>query len=282
MISIDIHKAFLESEKSIEFHFDLQIKKGELVTIFGDSGVGKTSLLRMIGGLLQPDTGKIDFNGVSQFDDAKKINKTPQERTVGFVFQDYALFPNMTVWENLRFAATTNVEVSEVETLIGMMELKALKNHKPEALSGGQQQRVALARALVQKPEILLLDEPLSALNQDMRIKLQDYLLEVHCKYNLTTILVSHDKEEVIKMSDRVFVIENGTIAQFGSPIDIFGHTDLSERNTLKGRVIQIKKEKIKDNVLVLIGNQMVYTTYSEKRLLGLKEGDEVEVEVKG
>jgi molybdate transport system ATP-binding protein len=282
MIDIDVHKTFTEGEKPIEFHFNLHIQKGELVTIFGDSGVGKTSLLRMISGLLNPESGKIDFFGNIQFDDSKKINKTPQERAVGFVFQDYALFPNMTVWENLRFAATTDVEVLEVETLLGIMELNELKDHKPSALSGGQQQRVALARALIQKPKILLLDEPLSALNSDMRIKLQDYLLEVHCKYNLTTILVSHDKEEVIKMSDRVFVIEDGIVSQFGSPIDVFGHTNSSEWNFLIGRVIRIEKDKLTDNVLILIGNQMVRSTFSEAKLLNLKEGDQVQVELKG
>ncbi|UTW65735.1 ABC transporter ATP-binding protein [bacterium SCSIO 12643] len=282
MIAIDVHKTFTENGVTQELHFELEIRKGELVTIFGDSGVGKTSLLRMISGLLEPDSGHIQFFDKEQYDSVQKINISPQERSVGLVFQDYALFPHMTVLENMQFAATSDVETREIQPLLEIMELEAFKDRKPEALSGGQQQRVALARALVQKPQILLLDEPLSALNQEMRIKLQDYLLEVHCKYDLTTILVSHDKEEVIKMSDRVFVLEAGEVSQFGSPIEVFGKANRKEWNYLEGRVIRVEPAKAIDNVLVLVGNQMVYATYSEQNLQGLKEGDLVKVEVKG
>lgn len=282
MIAIDVHKTFTENGVMQELHFELEIRKGELVTIFGDSGVGKTSLLRMISGLLEPDSGYIQFFDKEQYDSIQKINISPQERSVGLVFQDYALFPHMTVLENMQFAATSDVEAREIQPLLEIMELEAFKDRKPEALSGGQQQRVALARALVQKPQILLLDEPLSALNQEMRIKLQNYLLEVHCKYDLTTILVSHDKEEVIKMSDRVFVLEAGEVSQFGSPIEVFGKANRKEWNYLEGRVIRVEPAKAIDNVLILVGNQMVYATYSEQNLQGLKEGDLVKVEVKG
>lgn len=282
MIAIDVHKTFTENGVMQELHFELEIQKGELVTIFGDSGVGKTSLLRMISGLLEPDSGHIRFFGKEQYDSIQKINISPQERSVGLVFQDYALFPYMTVLENMQFAATSDVEAREIQPLLEIMELEAFKDRKPQALSGGQQQRVALARALVQKPQVLLLDEPLSALNQEMRIKLQDYLLEVHCKYDLTTILVSHDKEEVIKMSDRVFVLEAGEVSQFGSPIEVFGKANRKEWNYLEGRVIRVEPAKAIDNVLILVGNQMVYATYTEQNLQGLKEGDLVKVEVKG
>jgi molybdate transport system ATP-binding protein len=179
---------------------DLTIEKGQFVTLFGESGAGKTSTLRMLSGLLKPDSGTITVGNSTWFDSSRGIDLKPQQRKVGYVFQDYALFPNMTVLQNLEYALQKNQDNGKIRELLEFAELDELQHRSPETLSGGQKQRVALARALVQRPEILILDEPLSALDLKMRIKLQEYLLKVHKTYNLTTILVSHDIGEIVKL----------------------------------------------------------------------------------
>ena len=191
------------------------IKEGSLVTLYGKSGAGKTTILRILGGLTQPDSGKISIHDSVWLDTSKKINLKPQKRKVGFVFQDYALFPNMTVKENLEFALIKGEDNSIINHLIEMVELGELQHRYPLTLSGGQQQRVALVRALVQKPKILMLDEPLSALEEEIRYKLQQYILTVHKEFGLTTILISHDISEVLRMSDTVIELENGTTRKF-------------------------------------------------------------------
>ena len=169
----------------------------QLIGLFGKSGAGKTSLLRTLAGLLQPDAGKIVVDGATWLDTAAGINRPPQKRQVGLVFQDYALFPNMTVRENLAFALAKGQDPRIVADLVALSELGDLQHQRPIQLSGGQQQRVALARALVHRPRLLLLDEPLSALDLEMRQKLQQYLLRVHREYQLTTMLISHDPAEL-------------------------------------------------------------------------------------
>jgi molybdate transport system ATP-binding protein len=185
---------------------NIQLQPGEFVSLYGISGAGKTSILRMLAGFMQPDSGTIIVNGHTWF--GSKINISPQKRNAGFVFQDYALFPNMTVRENIAFAVKK--EVAIVDELLQVTDLAKHADRKPHSLSGGQKQRVALARAIAQQPTLLLLDEPLSAIDRDMRIQLQDTLQEVHQRYKLTTIMVSHDAEEVVKLSDRVIHVADG------------------------------------------------------------------------
>lgn len=212
MIAFDLHKKLSSPSGEMSLQVCQEIEKGSFVTLYGKSGAGKTSVLRMLAGLFSPDRGCIKMNGVCWFDAAGKINLPPQKRKVGFMFQDYALFPNMTVRENLAFALLKGQDKKVVGELLEIMELGELQHLRPAKLSGGQQQRAALARALVQQPEILLLDEPLSALDTGMRHKLQDHILELHREYRLTTILVSHDREEILKMSDKVLHLEEGRI----------------------------------------------------------------------
>ncbi|MEN0049353.1 MAG: ATP-binding cassette domain-containing protein [Bacteroidota bacterium] len=199
-----------------------EIRRGDFVAIYGKSGAGKTSFLKILAGLMRPEKGRIAVNNSTWFDSKKSVNLSPQQRNIGFVFQDYALFPHLSVRGNLRFALRKNQDDKVVEDLLELMELESIQNQKPDQLSGGQQQRVALARALVQKPSILLLDEPLSALDIEMRHKLQHYLLRVHQRYNLTTILVSHDVQEISKMADFVLEIKEGKIIKKGTPQEIF------------------------------------------------------------
>ena len=278
MISISLQKELTAANGAMELKIDLQIEQGQLVTLFGSSGAGKTSVLRMIAGLMKPEDGKIIVNKNTWLDVNKGISLKPQERRIGFLFQDYALFPNMTVQENLLYAMEKGQNKNIVDELIEIIELNDLRNRKPSTLSGGQNQRVALARALVRKPEILMLDEPLSALDSQMRIKLQDFILKVHKQYNLTTILVSHDANEVIKLSDNVFFLEDGKIVRHGLPIDVFASKRVSGKFQLFGDIISIEKQDIVYVVTVLIGSNIVKIIANESEVETMAPGDKVMV----
>ena len=221
MIDIAIARRLSGPEGEMQLRFETKIDSGEFITIYGPSGAGKTSVLRMMAGLLEPEKGHIIVDGTTWFDSRKKINLKPQLRSIGMVFQDYSLFPNMTVRGNLEFALDKGRPRDLVEELLDLTELKGLQHQKPAMLSGGQKQRVAVARALFREPGILLLDEPLSALDAAMQSRLQDYILQMHRQFGVTTILVSHDLIEVIKMSRRVLILENGSITKDGTPLDV-------------------------------------------------------------
>jgi len=220
-LGVHIERSMLTSEGKNLLKVDLEIANNELLCLFGHSGAGKTTLLRILAGLFNPDRGYISFNGEVWYDSAKKINLSPQQRNVGYMFQDYALFPNMTVRRNIEFAQKVK-NTEEVDNLLNHFGLEALQKQYPAKLSGGQKQRVALARALAAKPNLLLLDEPLSALDYEMRLNLQDEILKAHKLLNSQTLLVSHDKEEVIKLADTVVMLRNGAVIQCGKPEDIF------------------------------------------------------------
>ncbi|MCC6599205.1 MAG: ABC transporter ATP-binding protein [Crocinitomicaceae bacterium] len=222
MIDVRLLKMLHGTDGNMQLRFETQIQSGEFVTLYGPSGAGKSTVLRMLAGLTDPEDGYIIANDINWFDKRQKINLRPQLRCVGMVFQEYSLFPNMTVRENLIYALEKGQSDEVVDELLDRMELGQLRLKRPSFLSGGQKQRVALARALVRTPKLLLLDEPLSALDSDIRMRLQDYILEIHHQLHLTTILVSHDYKEVVKMSDRLIVLEGGKIKREGSPDSIF------------------------------------------------------------
>ncbi|MCE7066295.1 sulfate/molybdate ABC transporter ATP-binding protein [Dyadobacter sp. CY326] len=200
----------------------LTLKKGQVLAITGPSGAGKTTLLRQIAGLLTPESGKISFNGQVWFDSTSETKTPPQLRNIGFVFQDYALFPHLTVQENLLFGLKKGSDDRVVNELLDATELTQLANRRPNQLSGGQQQRVAMARALVRKPELLLLDEPFAALDYEMRYHLQDMLLKFHQQNQLTTIIVTHDIAEIFRLADQVAILQNGQVARRGAPREIY------------------------------------------------------------
>ena len=199
-IRIDIKKKMLSANGEMNLDINTTLQMGELITLFGPSGAGKTTLLRIMAGLVQPDSGHLEVDGEVWFDSDKKINLPPQQRGIGFMFQDYALFPNMTVEENLAFAQDEK-DNSRITELIDTFGLNEFRKRKPAGLSGGQKQRVALARALARKPNLLLLDEPLSALDASMRTSLQDEIAHAHQLFGATTLLVSHDMNEVFRLS---------------------------------------------------------------------------------
>ncbi|OYZ65838.1 MAG: molybdenum ABC transporter ATP-binding protein [Sulfuricurvum sp. 24-42-5] len=273
MIVVNITKHLDTADGSINAHFELTINDGEFLTLFGPSGAGKTTLLRMIAGLEQPDSGKIEVDEEVWFDSSKKINLPPQKRSIGLVFQDYALFPTMSVRENLLFAAQTPEQRHNVDELIELVELTALADRLPATLSGGQKQRVALARALVRHPKILLLDEPLSALDSSMRQKLQDELSLVHERLGVTTLLVSHDIAETVKLSDRLAAIEAGVITRVCPPMEFFTPQTLSGKLQLIGEVLSIQYDHPVYLVTLLTGNSMIKAVVSQEEASFLSVG---------
>ena len=264
----------------MQLQVEASVKRGQLLALYGESGVGKTSILRMLAGLMKPDHGHIEVHGDIWLDTKNNIYLKPQKRKTGFVFQDYALFPNMTVRQNLEFALDKKQDYKIIEELIEMVELRDLQHRKPDTLSGGQQQRTALARALVRRPELLLLDEPLSALDYSMRSKLQDYILEVHRRFNLTTILVSHEISEVFKMADMVLSMERGKVIKQGKPMELFVGESLNEDGyKLIGDVVEINRQKNKTFIKILVGNQIIKKEMINENVGDLKIGDKVIVE---
>lgn len=274
MIVINIRKTLVGVDGIFQLEVNLSIEKGEVLSIFGKSGSGKTTILRSIAGLEIPDEGYIEFDGKVYFDSKRKINLPAQKRNIGYVFQNYALFPNMTVYENLLFS---NNDRKKVENILEMVELKELRDRYPHQLSGGQQQRVALARALVRNPSILLLDEPFSALDQNIRKKLQEEIKTIQRKLKITTLLVSHDRTEVFQLADRVALLENGKIKKIGTPREVFIEKNISGKFSFIGEVIDIKDDGIIKIITIDINGDLVEVVSSEN--IGI--GDKVIVGVK-
>ncbi len=259
MIRFSFHKKLKAADGEMQLQLDCKIEKGQVLALYGESGAGKTSILRMLAGLMSPEKGHIEVNGEIWLDSNSGIDLKPQKRKTGFVFQDYALFPNMTVRQNLEFALDKHQEKNIVNDLIEIIELGDLQHRKPETLSGGQKQRTALARALVRRPQLLLLDEPLSALDYAMRSKLQDHILQVHRQFNLTTILVSHEVSEVFKMADYVLELELGKVIRQGTPSSIFSGNDFSVNLfEMVGEVVGIIQKDGKAIYQILIGRQVI------------------------
>lgn len=276
MIVLDLHKKLLAANGSMDLHIEAEIVPGSFITLYGPSGAGKTSTLRMIAGLMAPDSGEIRVNDSTWYHSAKKTTRSPQKRDVGFVFQDYALFPNLTVQQNLDYALDKKSDKGVVNDLIELTELGDLRFRKPSTLSGGQQQRVALARALVQRPRLLLLDEPLAALDYKIRLKMQDYLLNLHREFKLTTLLVSHDIAEIGKLSDLVLQLEGGRIINRGSPEEIFVGQQISGKFKFVGEVLGIESQDVVHIVSVLVQNQVVKVIAHHGELEGIEIGSKV------
>jgi len=212
MITINLNKKLFFSNESFSLDVNLEFEEKSFIALFGKSGAGKTSILKMIAGLMEPDKGFINVNGEIWVDTKKNFFLQPQERKIGFVFQNYSLFPNMTVRENLEFAMPDEKDFELLNHLMEIMEMQDFAGVKPSRLSGGQKQRIAIARALIRKPKILLLDEPLSALDMELGEIIKKMIISLHKEFGLTTIFISHNITDVLKLSERIYVIDKGRI----------------------------------------------------------------------
>jgi molybdate transport system ATP-binding protein len=276
VIYIDIEKMMLTVNGKVNLAVKTEIKTGELVALFGTSGAGKTTLLRILAGLVHPDKGHIKFGDTVWFDSEKRINIPPQNRNISLMFQDYALFPNMTVQENIQFAQSEKDDLA-VNELLSIFGLTEFRKYKPNGLSGGQKQRVALARALARKPQLLLLDEPLSALDSEMRSTLQNEIAQAHQLLGGTTIMVSHDLNEVFRLASQVLCLENGIIERSGSPDEVFTDNSISGKVQVTGQIARIEKQDTIFIVTVIIGsNQIIKVIAYDNDMENMHIGDSV------
>lgn len=276
MIEILIEKRLYGSDGEFDLNLHLEIPLGKFVCIFGKSGAGKSTILRMLSGLCSPDRGKIVIGDKVFFDSDKNINVPTQERKIGFVFQDYALFPHLNVYKNIIFAHKG--DKNRVDEVISLMELESFCDKKISTLSGGQMQRVALARALVSSPEVLLLDEPLSAIDRQMRYKLQEELKNLSNHFNISSFLVSHDLGEVFRLSDYVAELKDGKITKFGTPQEVFLNQNLSAKMQMSGEILNISRGDVICIADILIGNSIVKITLEPSEAKRFKIGDNVAV----
>ena len=272
----NISKQF--SNTTVVQDFNLEVEKGEFVSFLGPSGCGKTTTLRMVAGFEVPTTGNVTL------DDEDITNKAPNQRNVGMVFQAYALFPNMTVAQNIGFGLRIRREKPEaiqerITEMLTLIHLEQKGSSFPHQLSGGQQQRVALARALAIHPQVLLLDEPLSALDAKIRVSLRAEIRAIQRKLGITTIYVTHDQEEALSISDRIVVMYEGKIEQVGSPFEIYNFPQtafvasfVGTLNTAKAEVIDPEK-----HLLQIDGVQLE----AAEGLDGNHKGDQVTIAIR-
>lgn len=275
MISLNIKKELHGSNGVMNLDINLSLQNGEFVALSGDSGSGKTTLLRVLAGL-EEAFGEIIVDGEIWLNE--KIKKPIQKRDIGFVFQDYALFPNLSVIDNLLYVKK---DKDLAKQLLSLTDLYELKNRYPNSLSGGQKQRVSLCRALMKRPKILLMDEPLSALDPHMRLKLQDEILTLHKEFKTTTIMVSHDPSEMYKLASRVLVLKDGKIIDDGLPKDILLKTQGSQKFSFEGVLLDIIKVDVINIAIVAIGQQIVEVVISNIEAQNLIIGEKVNVSTK-
>jgi len=275
MIHIDISKNLHGSQGAMVLEMQVDIETGSFIALNGPSGSGKTTFLRILAGL-EKAKGTIRV-GDEVWLDAKTFKPT-QQREIGFVFQDYALFPNMSVEEHLLFVRKDKKLAKE---LLEITQLSALSKRLPSTLSGGQQQRVNLCRAMMRRPKLLLMDEPLSALDVKMRMKLQNEILSLHKLFNTTTIMVSHDPSEIYHMAKRVIVLDSGKIIDDGNPKEVLLKTSGSAKFAFEGELIDIIQVDIIYIAIIAIGQQLTEIVVSHDEIQNLTIGQKVSISTK-
>jgi len=275
MLQINIDKKLHGSHGEMKLDINLKIKKGEFVALSGKSGSGKTTLLRILAGL-ESSNGTITV--ANETWQKENFILSVQKREIGFVFQDYALFPNMTVEQNLLFVEKDR-ELANY--LLDITELSTLKKRLPSSLSGGQKQRVSLCRAFMKRPKLLLMDEPLSALDPSMRSKLQQEILTLHKEFETTTIMVSHDPAEIYRLASRVLVLEQGKIISDGTAKEVLLKTSGSQKFSFDGELLEIVKIDVIYVAIVAIGQQLVEVVISKYEAENLLIGSVVTLSTK-
>jgi len=275
MLKLKTKKPLHGSNGKMDLDIDIEIKEGDFVALAGESGAGKTTLLRILAGL-EEARGFIQLGDELWLDGSKAL--APQHRKIGFVFQDYALFANMSVEDNLLFVSKDKALASH---LLEITKLTGLKNRLPHTLSGGQKQRVSLCRALMNRPKLLLLDEPLSALDPAMRTALQKEILALHKEFETTTIMVSHDPSEIYRLSNRVLLLEQGKILSDGKPKEVLLRTKGSAKFSFEGELLDIVKMDVIYVAIIAIGQQLVEVVISDEESKTLSIGDIVTVSTK-
>ena len=275
MIRLDINKKLHGANGEMNLDVNLEIQEGDFLALAGQSGSGKTTLLRILAGLEEAE-GTLQIGDELWLQGKKAL--APQKRKIGFVFQDYALFPNMTVEENLLFV---NKDKKLANHLLKITELSELKKRLPNTLSGGQKQRVSLCRAMMNRPKLLLMDEPLSALDPAMRTKLQQEILLLHKEFGTTTIMVSHDPSEIYRLASRVVVLELGQIINDGTPKEVLLKTSGSQKFSFEGELLEIVKVDVIYVAIIAIGQQLVEVVISEHEAENLKIGESIRVSTK-
>ncbi|GGP26303.1 sulfate/molybdate ABC transporter ATP-binding protein [Silvimonas amylolytica] len=258
-----------------------ELPEGGCLALYGPSGVGKTTLLRILAGLQQPMRGTVEFGGQTWLDTTGKVMLPARARKVGFVFQNFALFPNMTVDGNLAFAQPKPDAARRADwlALTGMTDYA---HRYPRELSGGQMQRVALARALASEPQLLLLDEALSALDTRLRADLQDALADILARTKLTTVLVSHDPGEVFRLASHVAHLQPDAPTVYGTPRDVLLKANTLGRYALAGQVLLIEAAGVQARVVIAIGNETLTTLLNHEEADALKVGQRVSVALNG
>jgi len=275
MIDIKIDKKLHGANGDMNLSVELSIEEGEFIALTGQSGSGKTTLLRVLAGLEEADaTIKV---GGKIWQDAKRVLSI-QKREIGFVFQDYALFANMSVKENLLYV---NRDKNLANHLLELTELEELESRLPNTLSGGQKQRVSLCRALMNRPKLLLMDEPLSALDLNMRNKLQNEILTLHKEFGTTTIMVSHDPSEIYRLANRTIVMKYGKIINDGTPKSVLLETSGSQKFSFEGELLDIVKVDVIYVAIVSIGQQLVEVVVSKEEMKNLTINKKVRISTK-
>lgn len=275
MIKIDITKELHGASGAMMLDVNITIEEGGFIALAGQSGSGKTTLLRILAGL-ETAQGRIQIGDEVWLAGNKAL--APQKRRIGFVFQDYALFANMTVEQNLLFV---NKDQALADHLLKITELSELRKRLPNTLSGGQKQRVSLCRALMNRPKLLLMDEPLSALDPEMRTKLQNEILQLHKEFGTTTIMVSHDPSEIYRLANRVVVLHHGKIINDGTPKEVLLQTSGSQKFSFEGELLDIIQTDVIYVAIIAIGQQLVEAVLCESERQGLEIGQLVRVSSK-
>ena len=275
MITVDIAKELKSQSNTMMLDVTMQIEEGAFIAVAGESGSGKTTLLRILAGL---ETSKGSIKIGSDVWQSERFFLPPQKRAIGFVFQNYALFENMTVEQNLLYVRKDR---ELAQHLLELTSLLDLAKRYPNSLSGGQKQRVALCRAFMRRPKLLLLDEPLSALDPQMRIKLQQDIMRLHKEFGTTSIMVSHDPSEIYRLASYVYMLQNGRIIQEGSPKEVLLKMQGSQKFSFEGEILDIFKADVIFVAVVAIGQQIVEVVLGSMEAERLRIGQKVAVSAK-